>query len=285
MTSLTAKAYAKINLYLDVTGKRDDGYHDIKSIMQQVSLCDTVTVTKTDSDCITVSCTDLSVPTDGKNIVYKCAARFFEYYGITDCGIHIHIEKKIPSCGGLAGGSTDGAAVLKLLNELYCVHADTDELCQIGVRIGADIPFYIVGGTCVCEGIGEILTSVAIPKPNYYVLISFPGEGISTPIAYKMLDEIERPGGHSSAEDVIEALKKKEIPKNIYNAFEFAVLPTHENARLVKKTMLDSGAISAMMSGSGSTIFGLFEDDISLDTAIASLSSAGFTSHICTPVQ
>lgn len=285
MTSLTAKAYAKINLYLDVTGKRDDGYHNIKSIMQQVSLCDTVTVTKTDSDCITVSCTDPSVPTDGKNIVHKCAARFFEHYGITDCGIHIHIEKNIPSCGGLAGGSTDGAAVLKLLNELYCVHADTDELCQIGVNVGADIPFCIVGGTCVCEGIGEILTPVAIPSPNYYVLISFPGEGISTPIAYKMLDEIERPGEHSSAEDVIEALKQKEIPKNLYNAFEFAVLPTHENARLVKKTMLDTGAISAMMSGSGSTIFGLFDSEASISACRTNLAKLGFSSHTCTPTN
>jgi len=285
MHTLTTEAYAKINLFLDVLDTRADGYHNIKSIMQQVSLCDKVTVTKIDAESgITVTCTDPDVPTDERNIVHKCATRFFEHFGITDRGIHIHIEKNIPSCGGLAGGSTDGAAVLKLLNELYDIHADRETLCEIGVKVGADVPFCVVGGTCICEGIGEILTPVKLPSLRYKVLISFPGEGISTPVAYKALDALPRPADHATIEDVLGSIAKGEPPREMYNAFELAVLPNDDKARLVKKIMLDSGAVSSMMSGSGSTIFGLFEDDIALDTAITSLSSAGFDSHVCAPV-
>ncbi|MBR5253094.1 MAG: 4-(cytidine 5'-diphospho)-2-C-methyl-D-erythritol kinase [Clostridia bacterium] len=286
MHSLTTQAYAKINLFLDVLDTRADGYHNIKSIMQQVSLADTVTVTKKDaSNGITVSCTDPAVPTDERNIVYKCAVRFFDHFGITDCGIHIHIEKNIPLCGGLAGGSTDGAAVLKLLNELYDVHASTETLCEIGVKVGADVPFCVVGGTCICEGIGEILTPVNLSMLGYKVLISFPGEGISTPVAYKALDTLPRPATHATAEDVLDSITSGITPREMYNAFELAVLPDHEKARFVKDTMIKSGAVSSMMSGSGSTIFGLFEDDSALNTAVASLSSAGFGSHICHPIN
>lgn len=283
---LTVKANAKINLLLDVTGIKKNGYHSLFTVMQSISLGDMVTVEKTNGNDITISCTVPGVPTDSRNIVYKCADKFFQYAGITENkGVHIHIDKVTPFCAGMGGGSADGAAVLVALNKIFNTNYPEKILCRIGVKVGADIPFCIVGGTCVCEGIGEILTPVAIPSPNYYVLISFPGEGISTPIAYKMLDEIERPGEHSSAEDVIEALKQKEIPKNLYNAFEFAVLPTHENARLVKKTMLDTGAISAMMSGSGSTIFGLFDSEASISACRTNLAKLGFSSHTCTPTN
>ena len=284
MHTLTRKAYAKINLFLDVLTPRADGYHNIKSIMQQISLADTVTVTRNDTGIITVTCTDPAVPTDERNIVHKCATRFYDHFGIEDRGMHIHIEKNIPSCGGLAGGSTDGAAVLKLLNELYGIHADAAALCEIGVKVVADVPFCVVGGTCICEGIGEILTPVALPSLGYKVLISFPGDGISTPAAYKMLDTIPRPASHASAEDVLSSIQHGKTPREMYNAFELAVLPTHENARLVKRVMLDSGAVSAMMSGSGSTIFGLFEDDNSIAAAQRSLAEAGFDSHVCEPV-
>lgn len=285
MKSLTSKAYAKINLFLDVLELRPDGYHNIKSIMQQVSLCDTVTVSRLDSgDGITVTCTDPSVPTDNRNIVWKCAAKFFEHFGIEDYSVEIHIEKNIPSCGGLAGGSTDGAAVLKLLNELFGTNADLEALCKIGVKVGADLPFCIVGGTCLCEGIGEVLTPVEIPTPAYKVLISFPGEGISTPAAYKALDAIERSADHPSAEDVINVMKAGGTPKEMYNAFEYAVLPGHDNARLVKETMIRAGAVSAMMSGSGSTIFGLFDDDTATNKAKEGLRKLGFNAHVCSPV-
>lgn len=284
MNSLTTKAYAKINLYLDVCDLRPDGYHNIESLMQQVSLCDTVTVSRLDEGCgISIACTDPAVPTDGKNIVHKCAVRFFEHFGIENYSISIHIEKNIPSCGGLAGGSTDGAAVLKLLNQLYGTNADEGTLCEIGVKVGADIPFCVMGGTCVCRGIGEILTPVEIEQPKYQVLVSFPGEGISTPTAYKMLDELEKPAVHAGIDQVIASLQNGEIPTEMYNVFELAVLPNHENARLVKKTMLEAGAVSAMMSGSGSTIFGLFADEETMNSAACALQKLGFGSHSCTP--
>lgn len=285
MQSLTKKAYAKINLFLDVLGLRPDGYHNIKSIMEQVSLCDTVTVSRLDSgDGITVTCTDPTVPTDERNIVYKCAVKFFEHFGIKSYSIKIDIEKNIPSCGGLAGGSTDGAAVLNLLNDLFGTGANAETLCKIGAKVGADIPFCIVGGTCLCEGIGEIITPVEIPTPPYQVLISFPGEGISTPEAYRTLDTIALPKDHVSAEDIIDVIKCGKTPKVMYNAFEYAVLPCHENARIVKKIMLDFGAVSAMMSGSGSTIFGLFDNCKSIEKAKDELQNMGFNSYICTPV-
>ncbi len=282
MRALTTKAYAKINLFLDVLDTRADGYHNIKSIMQQVSLADTVTVTKNDAPSgITVTCTDPAIPTDSSNIVHKCAKKFFEHFSIEEYSITIHIEKNIPSCGGLAGGSTDGAAVLKLLNELYTIHADTETLCDIGVKVGADIPFCIVGGTCLCEGIGEVLTPIKLPELGYKVLISFPGEGISTPAAYKTLDTIPRPTSHATAEDVLASITKGMTPREMYNAFELAVLPDHENARRVKQTMLDSGAVSAMMSGSGSTIFGLFDDSDTIMRAYNKLNSMNFHAYIC----
>ena len=286
MRSLTTKAYAKINLYLDVCDLRPDGYHNIESIMQQVSLCDRVTVEQLDEGHgIKITCTDPAVPTDERNIVHKCAVRFFEHFGIKDYSIAIHIDKEIPSCGGLAGGSTDGAAVLKLLNELYCTNADESILCEIGVKVGADIPFYIVGGTCICRGIGEILTPVEVAAAKYQVLISFPGEGISTPAAYKMLDSIDRHTDHAGIDDVLSALRGGDIPTEMYNAFELAVLPGHENARLVKKVMLDFGAVSSMMSGSGSTIFGLFDDTANIQNATVALGKLGFESHTCSPIN
>lgn len=286
MKSLTTKAHAKINLYLDVCDLRPDGYHNIESIMQQVSLCDTVTVSRiSDGEGISITCTDPTVPTDEKNIVHKCAVRFFEHFGIENYSIAIHIEKNIPSCGGLAGGSTDGASVLKLLNELYGTHADFETLCSIGVKVGADIPFCLVGGTCICRGIGEVLTPVEIAPPKYRVLISFPGEGISTPVAYKMLDEIDRPTDHTDINDVLTCLYSGEVPREMYNAFELAVLPGHDNARLVKQMMLESGAVSAMMSGSGSTIFGLYDDEGKLNEAARVLEKLGFNSHVCYPLK
>ena len=285
MRSLTTKAYAKINLYLDVCDLRPDGYHNIESIMQQISLCDVVTVERLDiGQGIVVTCTDPTVPTDGRNIVCKCAVKFFEHFGIEDYSIAIHIEKHIPSCGGLAGGSTDGAAVLKLLNKLFDIDANLETLCEIAVKVGADIPFCLVGGTCICEEIGEKLTTLEIPTPQYQVLISFPGEGISTHVAYKALDTIARPADHTTLGNVLNVLKAGEIPKEMYNAFELAVLPTHENARLVKKTILESGAVSSMMSGSGSTIFGLFGNSSSMASAESELKKLGFDSYACVPV-
>ena len=283
---MTEKAYAKINLYLEVRGKRPDGYHDLESIMQQVSLFDYITVVRSVSDDtsgIAVLCTDKSIPEDKRNIVYKCADAFFSHFGITEYNITIHIDKRIPSAAGLAGGSTDGAAVLKILNTMFDVNAGLSELCDIGKKIGADIPICLIGGTCVCKGIGEILIPQKITTPANQILIVFPGNGVSTAAAYKMLDESEDDSDGYSADNIITALKNGKIPTRLYNSFERVILPVHPAASNVREIMHRHGA-EAMMSGSGPSVFGLFGDCDAIKKAQIELLGIGFRSHICSPV-
>ena len=286
--TITLSANAKINLYLRVTGRRDDGYHEIESIMQAVTLADTVTVTvdRGVSDRhVTLTCSDSAIPCDGRNIAVKCAERFFDAFGIDNCAAEIHIEKRIPVAGGLAGGSTDGAAVLRALNELCGTNADTSALCEIGANVGADIPFCVLGGTAVCTGIGEVLAPVSVPSPEYSVLIVAPGGGVSTPEAYRAIDNAGDIPQKCTAASVLAALKEGLAPKVMHNDFEAVILPLSENAARVKEELLSLGAYSAMMSGSGPTLFGLFTDPSLCEKAAEHLKSLGFTAHICSPAS
>ena len=281
------QAYAKINLYLDVTGKRSDGYHEIESIMQQVSLHDTVSITKNDytgTNHITVTCTDDSVPTDSRNIVWKCAVKFFETFGITEYNLSIHIVKRIPSAAGLAGGSSDGAAVLKLLNQAYEVNASCEELCAVGAKVGADIPFCIVGKTCICRGIGEELSPVEMPLLPFGVLIAFPGNGVSTPEAYRRLDETPAPNEMHTISDILLPMRSGCTPLNLYNAFERAILPIHEKAMYLRNRFYELGAPVSLMSGSGPTVFALYEDREKFREAAEILEQEGFEVYPCTPI-
>lgn len=279
---LSISAYAKINLFLDVHEKRPDGYHDLNSVMQQVSLCDTVSAKRLDSGII-ITCTDPAIPTDERNIAHKCARAFFEHYKLSG-GTGIHIEKHIPSAAGLAGGSSDGAAVLTLLNRLYGTGADVATLCGIGAKIGADIPFCIRGGTCICEGIGEILTPLTLPKPAYSVLIAFPGNGVSTAEAFRRLDTTADDSAGHDISDVLTPLRDGKIPTALYNSFERAILPIHPGASGLRRLMLENGAAAAMMSGSGPSVFGLFASPEARDAAADVLSSAGALLYPCEPV-
>jgi len=279
---LSIHAYAKINLYLDVSEKRPDGYHDLVSIMQQVSLSDTVSARRLDTG-ITITCTAPDIPTDERNIAHKCARAFFDHYKING-GVQIEIEKNIPSSAGLAGGSTDGAAVLTLLNRLYGTGADTDTLCRIGAKTGADIPFCIRGSTCLCEGIGEILTPIVLPKPSYSILIVFPGNGVSTAEAFRELDSTPSDSAGHSPDDVLIPLKNGEVPVNLYNSFERVILPLRPAASECKNILLDNGARSALLSGSGPSVFGLFENETARSAAAEILSARGFEVHPCEPV-
>lgn len=279
---LSINAYAKINLYLDVHAKRPDGYHDLDSIMQQVSLCDTVSAGRLDSG-IVITCTDPAIPTDERNIAHKCARAFFDFFKLNG-GVQIHIEKRIPSAAGLAGGSSDGAAVLTLLNRLYGTGADIPTLCEIGGKVGADIPFCIRGGTCICQGIGEILTPLTLPKSACRVLIAFPGNGVSTAEAFRRLDSTPDDSEGHCMDDVLLPLKNGEIPSRLYNSFERAILPVHPGVSAVRQIMLDNGAVSAMMSGSGPSVFGLFPDEESRIPAMELLKHAGFDVYPCEPV-
>ncbi|MBR4881399.1 MAG: 4-(cytidine 5'-diphospho)-2-C-methyl-D-erythritol kinase, partial [Clostridia bacterium] len=255
---LQSKAYAKINLYLDVTGIRDNGYHNIKSIMQTVSLHDVVSVESTDAGVskIELTCSEPAVPTGEKNIAYKAAAAFFREAGITSYDCRIHIDKHIPMEAGLAGGSTDAAAVLRLLNKIHSSPFNTDELCRIGAILGADVPFCIVGGTCLCEGIGEVLTKMPALL-DCHIVVARGGEGVSTPVAYGLVDEkwncdFSHSGGDIGNLEMFLSHKDIDgIAHSMYNIFEDVILPSHGVASELKKIMLDCGAVDAMMSGSG----------------------------------
>ncbi len=282
----TIKSYAKINLYLNVGAKRPDGYHDIESVMQQVTLFDYVTVlrdTDTTQRGVNITCTDRLVPSDDRNIAAKCAMAFLDKYGI-DSEVSVSIDKRIPVAAGLAGGSTDGAAVLAIMNSLFDVNAPVEELCAIAAKLGADIPFCLIGGTCTASGIGEILTPVKTPELPYHILICNAGHGVSTPEAYAKLDEMPD-DTIRSIDDVLEPLKNGEMPQNLYNSFERVILPMHPEASQIKRDMLALGADRAMMSGSGPSVFGLFHDAETRDRAKAAFDMKGILAMPCEPIM
>lgn len=258
---ITAKAPAKINITLDILSRRADGYHDVDMLMQAVSLYDEVTVTANPQDSaqgeITVTCNKEGVPCDSSNIVYKCAKAFFEYTGKTHGDMTIHIEKTIPFGAGLAGGSADGAAVIVILNRMYDTKLKEDELCRIGEKVGADIPFCIVGGTRRATETGTTLQK--LPKlPNCYVLICKPEVSISTAKAYALADS--RTGAKFSYTDLaVKALYSgsiRNVSDFLHNDFEEVLSLDIINS--IKSVMLKGKAQGSAMSGSGSAVFGLF---------------------------
>lgn len=282
---VTIKAPAKINLYLDVVSKRQDGYHDIKSIMHTVSLSDIVTVEKTKENTIILSSNFPHVPTDEKNIAYKAAKKFFEAVEIKE-GAKIHIEKHIPVSSGLAGGSTDAAATLKALNELYNYPLTTEELLSLGATLGADVPFCIIGGCAACTGLGEIM----IPMPTVeakHVLVVRGGEGVSTPKAYGMIDALygdDVNSDHGDYEAALDAVNTNDIGKlysSAYNIFEEVILPIHSTAQKQKELLLENGAEFCMMSGSGPAVFAFFKDHITATTAASAIRKFGARAFIC----
>lgn len=299
MTTLTLSAPAKINLFLDITGRRADGYHTISGIMQAVSLCDTVTLTCTpvcegEEPRHTLTCTNPHLPTDGKNLALRAAKAFFEATGTGNTHLHIHVEKHIPAAAGMAGGSTDAAAVLKGLNELMGYPLTIDELCRVGLTLGADVPFCITGNAQITEGVGEILTPCA-PLPPCRLVIACAGEGVSTPAAYKKLDELYGNFGSSvytpesaTLAAQLDALRNGDLHgagKYAYNIFESAVLPTHSMAGHIKSALLDAGAVFAMMSGSGPSVFGVFDDEIAAQAAAERLTREAIPAWVCEPME
>ena len=285
----TIKSYAKINLWLNVGAKRPDGYHDVESVMQQVTLFDYVTVlrdTDTTERGVRITCTDRLVPSDDRNIAAKCAMAFMEKYGINS-EVSVSIDKRIPVAAGLAGGSTDGAAVLSIMNSLFDVNAPMDELCALAAKLGADIPFCLIGGTCTASGIGEILTPVKTPELSYHILICNAGRGVSTPEAYRMLDETPAPeDAHLPPMDgILRILRDGLLPGTLYNSFERVILPMHPEAAQIRRDMLTLGAESALMSGSGPSVFGLFPDAEVRDRAKEFFDMKGILAMPCEPVM
>lgn len=266
---MEVKANAKLNLTLDVLGKRADGYHDLKMIMQSIDLCDTLYLEKNDSGALSVS-TDLSfLPNGDKNLAAIAARIFWESMGQAGDGLHIEITKRIPVCAGLAGGSADAAAVLRALNNMNGKPFTQSELTKIGEKVGSDVPYCVLGGTALAEGRGEVLTRLpALPK--CWVVVGKPDFPVSTPELFNRIDSVKlrcRP----DTEGAIEALKAGDlagVARRMYNVFENA-LPERQYARVaeIKNTLIQCGALGANMSGSGPTAFGIFDDKDKAETA------------------
>lgn len=254
-----ARSYAKINLTLDVLSRRADGYHDIKMIMQTVSLFDLVLVDKADSD-ISISTNLRYLPCNEKNIAYKAADAFFNKTGIKS-GAKIMIHKNIPVAAGLAGGSGNCAAVLSALNMLFLNPLTNEELIAIGGDLGADVPYCFDGGTQLAEGIGEILTKLP-PMPDAYILLVKPPVNVSTGAIYEQIDSASVIS-HPDTEGMIDALNANDIhsvANKLCNVMEKVTQQMHPIIGGIKQKMILNGALGAVMSGSGPTVFGIFDD-------------------------
>lgn len=260
MEIIKVKASAKINLALDVTGLRNDGYHFIESVFQSVGIFDYITISKAESG-ITLTCDNAEIPCNNSNIAYKAAELFMKKAGISS-GLKIHIEKNIPSQAGLGGGSADGAGVLFGLNKLFDTSFDIRELAEIGEKIGADVAFFLYGGTAFVEGTGEKISSIRL-LPPIDLVIAKGDSGISTPQAYKLIDKLESPK-HVSTQKLLTAIDKGKFLKNCKlceNIFE--QVTDVKDVFEIKKKMSELGAEVSLMSGSGSSVFGIFKDSTS----------------------
>lgn len=253
------KAYAKINIALDVVGKRDDGYHLLRMIMQTVDLYDEIEIKKIDSG-IKLNCNKVYVPTDHRNLAYKAASLFKETYNIKE-GVSIDLVKNIPVSAGMAGGSTDAAGVLKIMNRLFKVNASNEELKKLGVKLGADVPYCINGGTALCEGIGEEITQLK-PFKDKIVVIVKPPFGVSTKEVYKSFD-LSKVINHPKVDDLIKAMNNDDIhfvAHNMRNLLENVTLRKHRVISSIKEKISNLDSIGTMMSGSGPTVFAFFDD-------------------------
>lgn len=260
MNEIILKARAKINLSLDVLNKRTDGYHDVKMIMQTVELHDSVLIKKQRESGIKISCNSPCIPTNNKNIVYKIAEKIINDYEISD-GIYINLKKKIPVAAGLGGGSSNAAAVLIGLNKIFDLGLSINELIKIGEKFGADIPYCILGGTALAEGIGEKLT-ILPPLSETTILICKPLMNISTAYVYDKLD-LNKISSRPNTDLIIAAIKNKEISKvaqNMVNVLESVTGEEEPAIKEIKSELLSCGALGASMSGTGTSVFGIFEN-------------------------
>lgn len=263
MKKITIDAHAKINLSLDVLKRREDGYHELEMIMQQLALKDIITIEERDTG-FTIDSNSKEIPLDQTNLVYKAYNIMAKEFNINK-GIHIYIEKNIPVAGGLAGGSADAAAVLKGLNTLWKLNLKEEQLMDIGLKIGADVPYCIMGGTALAKGIGEKLTRIN-SFSGRLVLIANPGINISTAYVYNnlKLDKIiDRP----KTESMLKYIEKGDtelVSREMKNVLETVTIKENPILNTIKEQMITHGALGSLMSGSGPTIFGIFNNPIDL---------------------
>ena len=257
MKSIQLKAYAKVNLALDIIGKRSDGYHEVRMIMQSIGLHDQLSIYITNDSKIRVQTNLPFLPTNQSNIVYKAASLIKRKFQL-DQGLYINLNKRIPVSAGLAGGSTDAAATLHGLNQLFDLKLSLKELMDIGVELGADVPFCLLGGTALSEGIGEKLTPLP-PFPPCHILVVKPNFNVSTKNIYRQLN-LNHIKKRPNIDDLIKNIKEDNLhgaTKNFSNVLETVTVKNHPLIQEIKDKMMELGAITSIMSGSGSTVFGI----------------------------
>ncbi len=278
---MECRACAKLNLYLDITGIMPDGYHALRSVMQSIDLYDTVKVEKADTIRLTVD--KKYIPTDERNTAFKAAKAFFEATGIQG-GAEIFIKKIIPVGAGMAGGSADAAAVLNLLNILYGMPLSAEELSDVALKVGADVPFCLEGGTMLAEGKGEKLTPLPKLAKCFFVVVK-PFFSVSTKEAYKMFDE--QGGDCPDVDGILSALKQRSIHQvcsSMGNDLERCIALKYPEINEIKDKLIGLGAIGAMMTGSGSAVFGVFENMIQAQQAADKMRAQKRRVFVCRPV-
>lgn len=289
MKSLQMKAYAKVNLALDVLRRRPDGYHDVSMIMQNLNIYDELIFTVDESlneRKISIAADRPDIPTDERNLIYKAILLMFDEYGI-DAAINVKLIKNIPVEAGMAGGSTDCAAALKAVNILFGLGADEKRLMSLGVRLGADVPYCVMARTALSEGIGEILTPVNT-LPDCHVLVVKPPVNVSTGMVYTNLkvNELEHHPNISGMLDGLKAGNLNLIAECMENVLETVTVNLYPEIEKIKSIMKEQGALNAIMSGSGPTVFGLYTDEAKAIETAEYIRSTGYSDeiYVTTPV-
>lgn len=287
MTERTVFASAKVNLTLDILRRREDGYHDLRMVMQSISLGDTVTVRAgTGSSEIIVHAGRDDLPSGPDNIAWKAAAEFFRETGLPNNGVEITIEKRIPAAAGMAGGSADGAAVLRALRDMLCPEMPDSKIEKIGARVGSDVPFCVRGGTALAEGRGEILTDLP-PMPPCWMAVCKPDFGLSTPALFGRVrvDALRERPDHAVMKMALMEQDLAAVAGQLCNVF-CEVLTEEERREIdhIRGVMLENGALNAVMTGSGPTVFGLFETEVAAQNASDALRGEYTQVYVAKPV-
>lgn len=285
MTVLKATAHAKLNLTLDVVGRREDGYHDLQMVMQEITLGDEVTLTLGTGKAWSVISQSGEIPCDDSNLAIKAARMFFAETGIDPDGLTVEIKKVTPVCAGMGGGSADGAAVLRLLYEHYGKPMEEGRLYQLAEQVGSDVPFALFGGTALAEEKGQVLSRVS-SMPDCEIVLCKPSFPISTPALFRAIDaeDIHIRPDTAAMKKALDAGDIQAVADKLYNVFEPVVSREHPEIDEIKSMMLDSGALNACMTGSGPTVFGIFTDKDRAVTCYAQLKQKYSDTYLTNPV-
>ncbi|MBQ8120856.1 MAG: 4-(cytidine 5'-diphospho)-2-C-methyl-D-erythritol kinase [Ruminococcus sp.] len=286
-SSAKVAAFGKLNLMLDIVGINSGGYHELETVMQSVSLFDTLDMQINNTGENKIICEKAGFPCDSSNLIWKAVAAFEHYTGLKTGGITASVDKQLPSMAGMAGGSADCAATLCALDAIFDTKLKKVQLCEIGVGLGADVPFCIVGGTQLCRGVGEIMTELALPRCAFVVVK--PDVSISTPAAFKKYDSLKSVPKCDTKAFVKGLMKSYEskglqkMCKHLFNALEYAA--QEEEIETAKKRLVDAGALGALMTGSGSAVFGVFENPGKAQAALEKIKNDYPQAWICNPVS